>query len=84
MKSLMQSENSQLFVCNRSDQLAISNEWDWQPCSDNGAGATLVTKMIEMIQFIVPKPSIMVNAHMATSLPNLDTDFKWLIHNVHM
>ena len=40
--------------------------------------------MIEMIQFIVPKPSIMVNAHMATSLPNLETDFKWLIHNVHM
>lgn len=36
----------------------------------NGAGVALVTKMTDMTQSIVLEPSFMVNAHLATSLPD--------------
>ena len=55
-------------MCNRSD-LSVMNDPDnhvWI----NGAGVALVTKMTEMTQSIVLKPSFMVNAHLAASLPN--------------
>lgn len=70
----MPSENSHICMCSRTGQFAISNDWSGNYVQINGADAAVVTKMTGMTWSTVP--SLMVDAHLATTYHTLKIDLK--------